>query len=120
LEKDFSVYNQRNVSLVDLKKLADEKYKVSLYSLCNRLVEYNQTRFALVETRDAKIKKVFSGCESLKEREADLDNKTQAMTFFIDPPEIEEFREGKVSANSWLLDANENEFIYESTVYNPV
>lgn len=120
LNKDFSIYDQKSVSLLELKKLADEKYEVSLYMLCNRLVDYNQKRFALVESKDSKIKKVVSGIGRLKEKGTVLDNRTQASVFFIKPTENQEFKEDKVPADAWLLNYSEKDFVYESTVFNPL
>ncbi|KAB2370985.1 helix-turn-helix transcriptional regulator [Bacillus sp. RM2(2019)] len=120
LKKDFSIYNEKNVSLVELKKLADEKYQVSLYSLCNRLVDFNSKRFAVIESKDLKINKVVSGHEALKEKDTDLDNRTQASMLLRNNSILEEFKEDKIPADAWLLNPNGNEFVYESTVFNPL
>lgn len=119
LEKDFFVYKSKNASLIELKKLADEKYNVSLTSLCNRLVEQYKDRFAVIISRDNKIDKPFSSGILLKEKNSDLDERSKASELLKDQNEIEEFKEDKVPATVWIDDAQENELVYESSVFNP-
>jgi transcriptional regulator with XRE-family HTH domain len=119
LEKDFYIYKTVNASLQELKKLADEKYKVSLNAFCNRLVEYYKDRFAIVISSNNKITKVFSNEILVKDKDSNLDQRSKAFELFKKKGEEEEFREERVPATTWLIDAKENELVYESSVFNP-
>ncbi|PED58961.1 helix-turn-helix domain-containing protein [Bacillus toyonensis] len=119
LEKDFSQFDEKNVSLEVLETIATKKYDVSLHSFCYRLVEYNESRFACIVSKDNKIGKVVSGCNLLKEEDDDLDRFSQAYSLLSNSGDEKEFKEDKVPASAWLSNARENDFIYESTVYNP-
>lgn len=119
LEKDLSIYKTEHASLKKLKKLADEKYKVSLTSLCNRLVELYGDRFATITSKDHQITKVFSTNVPIKEKGSDLDTRNKAFELLKSQSETEEFKEGKGDASMWLNNALDNELIYESSVFNP-
>ncbi len=119
LEKDLSDYKTKNASLKELKKLADEKYKVSLTSLCNRLVEQYKDRFAVIFSSDYRITKLFSNDILVKDNGSELDQKSKAFELLKHQSEDEEFKEDKVHATTWINDASENEIIYESSVFNP-
>lgn len=120
LEKDLSVYKTKKASLNELKELADGKYKVSLTSLCNRLVEQYGDRFAILSSdRNFKITKPFATKINLRDKGSALDEKSKAFELLKFPSEEEEFKEDRVIATAWILDASENEYIYESSVFNP-
>jgi transcriptional regulator with XRE-family HTH domain len=116
LEKDFS---STKTSLYNLKQLADQKYQVSLFALCNRLVEYDTDNYAIIQSSENKINKTFPGKRALKEVGASLDKMSKASSFFEDNSYEEEIREGKVPATCWLIDAKEGEFIFESSSFHP-
>lgn len=99
-----------------LKELA-KKYDVSLFSMLNRLVEYDKDKFAVVQSESTKIIVKFQGNRILVD---EINSNSKASTFFKNPSEIEEIREDKVPAKYWLQDAKENEFIYEESIYNPL
>ncbi|PET71581.1 hypothetical protein COJ46_21885 [Bacillus sp. AFS077874] len=119
LEKDLSNLESKNISLKDLKILADEKYKVSLTSFCNRLIEYNKDRFAVVNSSEFKITKIFSGNMLIKEVASPLNKDSKAFELLSNPGQEEELKEGIVNANTWIDEADENEMLYESSIFNP-
>lgn len=119
LEKDLFKYKSSHASLHKLKELAVEKYKVSLNSLCNRLVEYYKDRFAVIVSSDYKIIKTFSNEILINEKGSKLDKRSKAFQLFKNQSEEEEFKEEKVPATTWIVDAKENDFVYESSVFNP-
>lgn len=119
LVKDLSVYKSKKASLTDLKELADGKYKVSLTSLCNRLVEQYNDRFAVVfSDSNYKITKSFSNGVNLRDTDSDLDKGSIAFKLLKHQSIEEEFKEDKVKALAWIVDAANNEFVYESSVFN--
>jgi transcriptional regulator with XRE-family HTH domain/Zn-dependent peptidase ImmA (M78 family) len=119
LEKDLSKLSSGNVSLTELKVLAYEKYEVSLTSLCNRLIEYDKNRFALVNSNANKIMtKVYSGM-IIKEEGSIVDKNSKAFQLLSIPSENEEeLKEGIVNAGVWMSESEENELLYESSIYN--
>lgn len=122
LDKDFSVYKSKKASLNELKELADGKYKVSLTSLCNRLVEQYGDRFAIVfSDSNKKITKSVSINMKLKDTDTDsyLDERSKAFELLIHQSDKEEFKEDRVDASAWIIDAPDNEYVYESSVFNP-
>ncbi|WP_157950970.1 ImmA/IrrE family metallo-endopeptidase [Peribacillus acanthi] len=119
LGKDLSTLSSDKISLKDLKTLADEKYKVSLTSLCHRLIEYDKSRFALINSSNYKIDKVFSGNMLVKEKGLPLDENSKAYELLSHPSKEEELKEGTVNANVWINEAIKNELLYESSIYNP-
>lgn len=108
-----------NISLKDLKVLADETYKVSLTSICNRLVEYNKNRVAVVNSSEGKISKIFSGNMLVKEKGSQLNKHSKAFELLTNPSKVEEFKEGIVNADIWIEGSEENELLFESSVFNP-
>ncbi|PKG47176.1 hypothetical protein CXF77_17160 [Planococcus sp. MB-3u-09] len=118
LEKDFSIYKEKNVSLEELKKLAEEKYHVSLTNLCNRLVELHSDRFVVVTSDEDGIKKPFSSGITLKEKGTLLDERSKAFELLKYSTKEEEFKEGLVKANAWINNVSDEETVYESSVYS--
>lgn len=118
LEKDFSFYNEKNVSLEELKKLAKEKYHVSLTNLCNRLVELYSDRFVVVISEEDRIKNHFSSGIALKDKGTLLDERSKAFELLKYSNEKEEFKEGLVKASAWINNVSDEETVYESSVYN--
>ncbi|MEL3972085.1 helix-turn-helix transcriptional regulator [Rossellomorea oryzaecorticis] len=120
LQKDLSIYKSKNASLSNLKQLADEKYKVSLTSLCNRLVEqYNDTFAVVFSDNNNKITKSFSNSIKIKDTGSDLDKRSIAFDLIKQNYKKEEFKDEIVKATTWITDASENEYVYESSVFNP-
>jgi transcriptional regulator with XRE-family HTH domain len=116
LKKDFS---ETKVSLQNLIKLARDKYHVSLFSLCNRLVEFDKKKYAVVQSEDNKVINTYQGNRPLKGVGLDINLSSNAATFFERPNSEVEIREGKVPAHYWFLDAKEDEFIIESSIRDP-
>lgn len=113
LVKDFI---KIKASIESLKKLATDKYDVSLFSLANRLVDYAKDNYALVQSENLDIVKTFQGSRPIVEK---LHPQSVAATFFDNPSVAEEIRQGEVPADYWLQDAKNGELIYEESIYNP-
>jgi len=107
----------KNATIETLKKLAYEKYHVSLFVLLNRLVDFADTKYAVVQSQEGKISKVFQGKRTV--HTGDVDDKSKAATFFSNPSKKEEIREGEVPASCWFRDAKNNEIVFEQSIYNP-
>ncbi|OXS56435.1 transcriptional regulator with XRE-family HTH domain [Bacillus sp. V-88] len=119
LNNDFKILNKKNeVSIREIKKLADEKYQVSLSSLCNRLSEYNPKKFSVVYSKDFFITKTYHSIPGLKEKNEELHRESKAYSFFKNPSVEEEVRQGTVSSSIWFNN-EKNKTLYESTIYNP-
>lgn len=116
LEKDFLT---TNISIIDLKVLSDQKYNVSLFTLLNRLVEFSKDKYSIVQSEANKIIKTFPGSRPLKETGEIVDLRSKAASFFVNPSQEEEIRQGQVPAECWLHDATAEESIYEESIYNP-
>jgi transcriptional regulator with XRE-family HTH domain len=114
LERDFI---KTRASLECLKKLAIEKYDVSLFALLNCLVQHAKSKYAVVQSENWKVIKTFQGARPLKNQ---IHPSCIAATFFERPAEQEETRVGDVPANFWLEDGKPNEFVYEESIYNPM
>lgn len=121
LAKDLAKFKTIDANLLELRELAERKYEVSLTALCNRLVEQYESRFAVVTgSSDCKITKTFSSNISLIDKGSNLDSRSIAFGLLSDSSiQEEEFRSGKVPATAWIVDASEDEFVYESSVFNP-
>lgn len=113
IKKDFI---KVEATIESLKKLAIEKYDVSLFVLLNRLVESAKSRYSVVQSENWKILKEYQGNRPLIDK---INSESIAATFFNNTPEIEEIRKGTVPAKCWLTDAKSDEVIYEESVYNP-
>lgn len=113
LVKDFI---KIRASIESLKKLAVEKYDVSLFALANRLVDYAKDKYAVIQSENLKVIKTFQGNRPLVET---IDHKSIAATFFENPSIMEDIRHGEVPAKYWFLDAEDDEVIYEECIYNP-
>jgi Zn-dependent peptidase ImmA (M78 family) len=119
LTNDFKMLNEKNeVSIREIKKLANEKYQVSLSSLCNRLSEYNPKKFSVVYSKDFYIKKTHHSVPGLKEKNEELHRESKAYSFFDNPSVEEEVRQGNVPSSIWFNN-EKNTALYESTIYNP-
>jgi len=113
ITKDFT---KTKASIENLKKLATEKYDVSFFSFANRLVEFSKGKYAVIQSENYTVLKTFSGSRPLVE---DVSEQSQAATFYTNPSNIEEIRQGEVPAEYWLQDAKKGETIYEESIYNP-
>ena len=101
-----------------LKELAYKKYNVSLFVLLNRLVDFEDEKYAVVQSQNYKIIKRFQGRRNLVSNEK-VDDRSKAASFFTNQSVKEEVREGEVPGSCWFTDAKENETVYEQSVYNP-
>ncbi|MFP5110079.1 helix-turn-helix domain-containing protein [Neobacillus sp. C211] len=109
---------EKDATIETLKELADKKYNVSLFVLLNRLVDFADEKYAVVQSQHSKIIKSFPGSRNLISVE-NVDERSKAASFFNNPSVVEEIREGEVPASCWFKDAKENESVYEQSVYNP-
>jgi transcriptional regulator with XRE-family HTH domain len=109
---------QQNATIEKLKELADKKYQVSLFVLLNRLVDFADNKYAVVQSEESKIIKRFQGKRNLV-ASSDLDLRCLAASFFTNPSKKEETRKGEVPASCWFTDSKENETVYEQSIYNP-
>ncbi|MBU9710525.1 helix-turn-helix domain-containing protein [Evansella tamaricis] len=114
LQKDFVL---QTATIETLKELAGNKYKVSLFALLNQLVDFAEDKYAVVQSKDFKVIKNYQGRRPLVSSE--VDKRSIAATFFTMPPVVKEVREGEVPASCWVLDAHENETVYEQSTYKP-
>ncbi|WP_147535162.1 helix-turn-helix domain-containing protein [Bacillus marasmi] len=104
------------VNFETLKNLA-QKYEVSLFFLLNRIVEIDNKKFAVVQSENNEVKKVFQGERQIKK--GVVDSSSIAATFFSNPSTIEEIRIGHVPASCWVQDAEKHETVYEQSIFNP-
>lgn len=112
LEKDLV----GDFSIESLKKLATEKYGVSLFALANRIVEHDKEKYAILQSKDFVILQTYSGKRPLIDK---VNPNTFAGSFFTEPSAKEEIRKGEVPATYWLQDAQPDETLFEETIYNP-
>ncbi|MFS1519704.1 helix-turn-helix domain-containing protein [Bacillus sp. SCS-151] len=120
LEKDFKALNERNnVSIKEVKSLADDKYQISMSSLCNRLTEYNNKKFSIIYSKDYLVTKRYNALPDLIEKGEKLRQSSKAFSFFQKPSLTEDVREEFVPSNTWLKNSSADKKIFESTIYNP-
>lgn len=105
-------------TIENLKELAYKKYNVSLFVLLNRLVDFEDEKYAVVQSQNNKIIKKFQGRRNLVSNDK-VDERSKVASFFTNPSVKEEIREGEVPGSCWFNDAKENETVYEQSVYNP-
>ena len=113
LHKDFL---KTKASMESLRRLALEKYDVSVFVLLNRLVEYDKDKFAVIQSEKWKILKTYPGNRLLK---STIDPASVTATFFDNPSSVEEIRQGEVPSNYWFINAQAEEVIHEECIYNP-
>ncbi|MFF2876139.1 helix-turn-helix domain-containing protein [Gottfriedia sp. NPDC057991] len=118
LEKDLSKFSAGNVSLKVLEQLAKEKYEISLNVLCNRLVEYDKDRFAVVKSSNFKVEQVFSG-KMMIDKNQELDQQSKAFELLSSSTTEQVRSEGLVPSKTWLKNTDENNLLYESSIYTP-
>lgn len=107
---------KKRATIDSLKKLAAEKYDVSLFFLMNRLVTIASDTYAAIQSGELGILKTYPGNRPLVE---DIDTHSYAASFYCNSPDNEEIRQGSVYAKYWLQDASDNEMIYEESIFNP-
>lgn len=113
LERDFS---KNTVTLDTLKKLSAEKYDVSLFSLCNRLVDHKKDEHAIIQSKNGIILKTHPGNRILKDS---VHPKCKAASFSQNPPDHEETRHGEVPSDYWFEDGRPGEEVFEESIFNP-
>ncbi|MFZ5944246.1 MAG: helix-turn-helix domain-containing protein [Bacillota bacterium] len=113
LNKDFI---KTRASIESLKQLALEKYDVSLFALVNRLVEYAKDKYAVIQSERWEIIKTYPGNRPLNPT---IDLSSITATFFDNPSNTEEIRQGDVPAKYWFADAQADETVHEECIYNP-
>lgn len=113
LAQDLSV---ATVSLDALRKLAGEKYNVSVFSLANSLVEMYPDKFAVIQSDGREILKTFQGSRPLKD---DLDTRTLAAGFMRSQPKETEMRTAKMEENVWFQNSKAGAYVLEESIYDP-
>ncbi|WP_081963030.1 XRE family transcriptional regulator [Desulfosporosinus sp. HMP52] len=111
-EKDFA----KKPTLDILKNLAYEKYDVSLFSMCNRLVEHTKDKHAVIQSEDGQIIETFPGKRLLK---GTIPLQSKAVSFYYDLPKQEETRYSKLPATDWFEDGKLEEYVIEESIFNP-
>jgi len=114
LQRDFI---KNNVCWENIKQLAMKKYAISAFSLANCLVNYSKDHYAVIQSESFKIIKTFQGNRPIKN---EIHPESFAASFFTNPPEQEEIRNGIVPARFWIEDAKPDETLYEDSIYNPI
>ena len=105
------------VSIKDVKEIADNKYKVSVTSFLNQMVDFSGERFGWVQSNMNKILKVYQGKRPIVEN---VNEMSVAYSFYSNPtPQQEEIREAQVPASYWFSDAKKGEMVFESSIFNP-
>lgn len=118
LENDLANLSSSNISLNDLKRLAEERYHVSLTSLCNRLVEFDKSRFAVITaSNDFKVNTVFSGSLLIKKNQK-LHPDSKAYELLASSGTVEKLKEDQVNSSVWLTNSDSG-LLFESSIYNP-
>lgn len=105
------------VNFETIKNLAQTKYEVSLFFLLNRIVEIDNKKFAVVQSENNEVKKVFQGERQIQK--GTVNSSSIAATFYCNPSTKEEIRIGHVPASCWVQDAKEHETVYEQSIFNP-
>lgn len=114
IQRDFV---DQKATINKIMELSSEKYGVSLFLLVNRLVDFAPKKYAVVQSKNNEVIKVFQGKRQLISGE--VNRESLAASFVQKPPTKEEIREGSVSAKNWVLDPKENEKVYEQSIFNP-
>lgn len=114
IEKDLTKDN----SIKNLKRIAYEKYKVSLTVLLKRLVDINKNKYAVAYSDDWNITRTIPCSRPLVDK---ISPDTYASSFITNPSisEKEVIRDGCVPAEKWFIDAHSDEIVYEQSIYNP-
>jgi hypothetical protein len=113
LKRDLQAFS---VSLEALKKLAGEKYDVSVFSLANSLVDLYPDKFAVVQSDGVKTLKTFQGQRPVR---ADIDPRSLAAGFFKTLPKANEIRSAKVEESIWFQDGRPGAYVLEESIYDP-
>lgn len=111
-EKDLA----KKPTLDSLKNLADKKYDVSLFSMCNRLVEHTKDKHAVLQSENGQIIETFPGKRILKDT---IPSQSEAVSFYYDLPNQEETRYSKLPASDWFEDGKPEEYVIEESIFNP-
>lgn len=104
------------VTLDTLKKISSEKYDVSLFVLCNRLVDFFKNKYAVIQSENGQILKTFPGNRLLK---TSLHPQSKAVSFFQNIPVEEETRYGEMPSVNWFEDGKPGETVFEESIFNP-
>lgn len=114
LKEDF-----RNIepSLVNLEKLAYEKYDCSLTALSHKFVEFSTKKYAIITSHNGVITRTIEFKLPFKLVEQIMDGSI-ANSFTINRPSNKEFRCGEVASRCWI-DGASNYSVYEESMLDP-
>jgi transcriptional regulator with XRE-family HTH domain/uncharacterized protein YkvS len=108
---------KEHISMKEVKEIADNKYHVSVTSFLNHMVDCSNERFGWVQSNAKDIIKVHQGNRPIVET---INENSIAYSFYKVPmPQDEEIRDSEVPASYWFSDADKNETVFESSIYNP-
>ena len=105
-----------SVSLDSLRKLAGEKYDVSVFSLANSLVDLYPDKFAVVQSDGQKVLKTFQGTRPVR---SDVDPRSLAAGFYKSLPKESEVRTAKLEEQIWFQDGKPGAYVLEESIYDP-
>ena len=105
-----------SVSLDALRKLAREKYDVSVFSLANSLVDLYPDKFAVVQSDGQKVLKTFQGSRPVR---SDVDPRSLAAGFYKSLPKESEVRTAKLEEQIWFQDGKPGAYVLEESIYDP-
>ncbi|NMC26674.1 MAG: helix-turn-helix domain-containing protein [Syntrophomonadaceae bacterium] len=104
------------VSLDALRRLAGEKYDVSVFAPANSLVDMYPDKFAVVQSDGREIIKTFRGSRPVR---PDLDPRSLAAGFTKSLPKKREMRTAKLEEGIWFQDGQPGAYVLEESIYDP-
>ncbi|MDD2509835.1 MAG: hypothetical protein PHP26_01965 [Syntrophomonas sp.] len=99
-----------------LRKLAGEKYDVSVFSLANSLVDLYPDKFAVVQSDGQKALKTFQGSRPVC---SEVDPRSLAAGFYKSRPKESEVRTAKLEEKIWFQDGKTGAYVLEESIYDP-
>lgn len=107
--------NKDRVSLEKVKEFAS-KYDVSVTSFLIQMVDVMKEKYAFVQSENRAFKTAYQGNRPLTDI---FPIKSYAFSFFENPSQVEEIRSGEVPATYWFTNAEQDEVVYEESMFNP-
>ena len=118
LEEDFSKLPSGEINIEYLEDLAINKYDVSVTMFCNRLVEFDKTRFNVITSKNGVIENVHSSNVSFVKNDL-VPSQSIAFELNNEGGNEKRIRSKKIASHVWVKDASESEYVFESSSYNP-
>lgn len=109
--------NKEIIGMDGVKELAENRYDISVTAFLNQMVDFRGEKYAFIQSKSHEIVSMHQGKRPIVEA---INENSSAYSFYKGLiPQQEEVRNAEVPASFWFSDAEKDETVFESSIFNP-